>query len=251
MKNRLTFTVLIFFILSAFPLTAQSYRKWEFVNPADLQITISPEKNEIIAGSVATFTISIRNRTDKTVKISYPTGQHWDLAAYHNRTQIFRWSQGLLWAEAPHIIPLKTGETTSEKLSWTTVDRHGLPLPQGVYTVHGMVMTSPRFLVSNDCSIRLLPPEIKKMETIDAVLNQMFEITLPRYSGNRELIWKIDYVYNDNRIAVHQTRKSDKELIITFQPKRVGHVEFHLYGYRDTQDETIALERRSFRVEVK
>lgn len=251
MKNTHLLLFFTLFMLLANMTSAQSYRKWEFVNPADLQITISPEKTEIIAGTMATFTITIRNRTDKTVKIHYPTGQHWDLAAYHNKTQIYRWSQGLMWADSPHTIPLKTGETRSEKLSWTTIDRHGLPLPQGVYQINGMVMTSPRFLVSNDCSIRLLPPEIKKTEVVEARLNQMFDIEVPRYSGIRELTWKIDYVYNDNRLSIHRIAKQDKKLIITFQPKRVGHVEFHLYGYMDTKDETISLERRSYRIEVK
>lgn len=251
MKNTRTLLFIVICILLSCSASAESYRKWEFVNPADLQITIAPEKPEIIAGTTATFTITIRNRTDKTVKIHYPTGQQWDLAAYHNGTQIYRWSQGLIWEESPHTIPLKTGEVRTEKLTWDTVDRHGMPLPHSLYTVHGMVMTTPRFLVSNDCSIRLLPADIKKMEVIEARLNQMFDIELPRYSGISELNWKIDYIYNDNRISIHRVAKQDKKLTITFHPKRVGHVEFHLYGHVDTKDETISLERRSFRIEVK
>lgn len=251
MKYTRPLLLLIFLLLLSSTASAERYRKWEFINPADLQITIIPDKPEIIAGTTATFTICIRNKTDKTVKIHYPTGQQWDLAVYHDRTQIYRWSQGLEWAASPHTIPLKTGETRSEKLYWTSIDRHGLPLPQGVYQIHGMVMTSPRFLVSNDCSIRLLPPKIEKTQVITAKLNQMFDIELPRYSGSRELTWKIDYVYNDNRIAIHRIAKVDNKLVITFQPKRVGHVEFHLYGHIDTKNETISLERRSFRIEVK
>lgn len=251
MKKHLFTFIFLLFLTGTSHLCAQTYRQWEFVNPADLQITITPEKNEIIAGSVATFTITIRNRTDKTVHIYYPTGQQWDLATYHNRTQIFRWSQGMTWRDAPHSIPLKSGETRSEKLSWETTDRLGFPLPQGIYTAQGMVMTKPRYLVSNDCKIRLLPPEVKKMEVIDAKLNQLFEVEVPRFSGNRELTWKIDYVYNDNRISVHSIKKLDKTMTILFHPKRVGYVEFHLYGYKDVQNETLSLERRSFRIEVK
>jgi len=251
MKKHFMILITLLFLTGACQLYAQTYRQWEFVNPASLQITINPEKDEIFAGDTATFTITIRNRTDKTIHIHYPTGQQWDLAAYHNRTQIFRWSQGMTWSESPHSIPIKAGETRSEKLSWQTTDRLGFPLPQGVYTAHGMVITKPRNLVSNDCKIRLLPPEVKKMEVIETRLNQLFEIEVPRYSGARELTWKIDYVYNDNRISVHSVRKQDKTMTIVFHPKRAGYVEFHLYGHHDVQNETLSLERRSFRIEVK
>ncbi|MDD2999358.1 MAG: BsuPI-related putative proteinase inhibitor [Candidatus Riflebacteria bacterium] len=251
MKKKYTLLVFSVFLLVAASLAAQTWRKWEFINPADVQITIVPEKLEITAGAIATFTISIRNRTDKTVQIHYPTGQQWDLAAYHDGTQIYRWSQGLVWAESPHTVPIKAGESRSEKLAWETVDRLGLPLPHGIYRIHGMVMTVPRYLVSNNCSIRLLPDDVKKEEEIKVRLNQLFDVELPRYSGNRELEWKINYKYNDNRIAVNRIAKKGDKLCVTFHPKRVGHVMFDLYAYHDTQDESKSLERRSFRVEVE
>jgi hypothetical protein len=251
MKKACLLTYLFLVFLTGSALSAQTWRKWEFINPADLQITVSADSPEIIAGQTATFTINIRNRTDKTLQIPYKTGQQWDLAVYHDRTQIYRWSQGLTWADAPHSIPLKAGEIRSEKLSWTSIDRNGLPLPQGVYKIQGMVMTMPRYLVSNDCAVRLLPGEIKKTEIIETRLNQVFKIEVPRYSGNRELIWKIDYVYNDNRIDIHRVEKLDKKTIIFFHPKRVGHVTFHLFAFHDTQDVTVSLERRTFRIEVK
>ncbi len=251
MKNTRTLLFVMFLLLLGDAVSAQTWRKWEFINPADLQITVSGDRPEMIAGDTATFTITIRNRTDKTVNIPYKTGQQWDLAVYHNRTQIFRWSQGLTWADAPHSVPLKSGETRTEELCWTSIDRHGLPLPQGTYNIQGMVMTQPRFLVSNDCAITLLPNEIKKTEIIDAKLNQIFEITVPRYSGNRELKWQVEYLYNDNRISIHRVEKTSDKTIIFFHPKRVGHVTFHLFAFQDTQDVSVSLERRTFRVEVK
>lgn len=251
MKSIRILLLLTFLALAGSTAMAESYRKWEFINPADLQITVSADTPEIITGQTATFTITIRNRTDKTVNIPYKTGQQWDMAVYHDRTQIYRWSQGLTWADAPHSIPLKSGETRSQQLSWDSIDRNGLPLPLGIYKVQGMVMTQPRYLVSNDCAIRLLPNEIKKTEVIDAKLNQIFEIELPRYVGVRELKWQIEYVYNDNRIAVHRVEKTADKTKIFFHPKRVGHVTFHMFAHNDTQDVTVSFERRTFRVEVK
>jgi hypothetical protein len=251
MKYQHTLCVLLILLLSGASLNAEKLRKWEFINPADLQVTITPEKSELISGTIATFTVTIRNRTNHTVKLHYPTGQQWDLATYHGNTQIFRLSQGYIWADAPHNIPLKRGETRSEQLTWLTVDRNGEPLPHGIYSAQGMVMIAPRHLVSNDCRIRLLPPEIKPQQLIETRLNQMFDIELPRFSGKHELDWQVDYAYNDNRISVHSVNRTADKLIVTFHPTRVGHVEFHLYAYHDTQDATRSLERRSFRVEVR
>ncbi|EKD81686.1 MAG: hypothetical protein ACD_39C01690G0002, partial [uncultured bacterium] len=98
MKNQHILTVILMLLLPACVLNAESYRKWEFVNPASLKITIEPEKPEIVAGTIATFTVTVRNRTNHVVKIHYPTGQQWDLATYHGNTQIYRWSQGYTWA---------------------------------------------------------------------------------------------------------------------------------------------------------
>jgi hypothetical protein len=250
MKKKFTVFILLFFVIFATQAKAE-LRKWEFVNPADLEIKAWPEKPEIIAGETATFTIQIRNRTDKTVDIFYPTGQHWDYAVFHNGTQIYRWSQGLRWEEAPHSIPLRVGQPITYQMSWQSRDRLNSPLPQGVYRIHAMVMTSPRHLVSNTFSVRLLPPEIKKTETIKVGLNSFFEIELPRYSGIQELDWQIMYEYNDNRISIHDLRKHDDKLVLIFKAKRTGHVNFHLFARRDTMKFEESIERRSYRIEVK
>ncbi|GAB4269180.1 MAG: hypothetical protein Kow0029_05060 [Candidatus Rifleibacteriota bacterium] len=248
-KNSALFLLLILILAAQYP--ADAWRKWEFINPPDLEIKAWPDKKEIIAGEIATFTIQIRNKTDKTINIFYPTGQRWDYAIYHNGTQIYRWSQGLKWEEAPHSIPLRVGEPITTKMAWRSTDRLGYPLPVGDYRFQGMVMVKPRYLVSNTCTIRLLPPEVKKRETVTAPLNSFFEIEVPRYSGKKELVWQIMYEYNDNRIAVHKVTKKGNKLIITFKAKRTGHVNFDLYARIDTASFGESIERRSYRVEIK
>jgi hypothetical protein len=248
-KKFTLFILLLFVFVAALPTAA--WRKWEFINPSDLEIKAWPERNEIIAGQTATFTIQIRNKTDKTIDIFYPTGQRWDYAVYHGGLQIYRWSQGLTWEDAPHSIPLRPGEPITHQMTWETVDRLGRTLPQGVYRFQGMVMTKPRYLVSNTCSIRLLPPEVKKTKIINAKLNSFFDIELPRYSGKQELDWQIIYEYNDNRIAIHDITKSSDKMVVTFKAKRTGHVNFHLYARHDTLDFSESIERRSYRVVVK
>lgn len=244
--------LLFIVILVVFVVTpVQAWRKWEHTNPSDIEIRIRPNTPEVVSGEIATFTISIRNRTDKTVKMFYPTGQRWDLAVFHYKTQIYRWSQGYMWEEAPHTVPIRAGNTLSYELSWRAVDRLDRPLPKGVYHAQGMVMTKPRYLVSNKCSIRLVPAVVKKQKVVKTNIGKYFNIKLPRYSGVDELTWKIVYVRNDNRLKINSIKKEGKNTTLVFQAKRRGYVIVHLYAHYARKRVDEAIERRTFRVEVK
>jgi len=229
---------------------ARAWRPFEFVNPQELEIRITPERRELTAGDTATFTISVRNKTDKPVKLSFDTGQRWDMAAFHNRTQIWRWSQGLRWYEAPHTLTLMPDKPETYSLSWTTRDRLGVPLPQGIYSVQGMVMVRPRHFVTNLTDIRLLPPKDKAREVIKVPLGGVFEIQVPTWQSGYEMTWRIEYDYNDNRITQIQSLGDLQTTTLRFSADRLGHVTMRLFGHSAFKDETLSLERRTYRIEV-
>lgn len=248
MKNT---KIILLLTLLAIVSTSYAMREWEFINPQDLEIRIVPESREIIAGETATFTIQIRNKSDKTVQIPFKTGQRWDFAVYHMQTQIFRWSQGMRWMESPHSIPVRAGQTeVSPPFNWHSIDRNGKPLPQGKYRLTGMVMTGPRHLVSNTTEITLLPPVVKPEEVIQAGIFRHFELKLPRSIDGREVYWFIRYLHNDNRIKVVESRKDDKNVTIVFLPQRRGHVIMHLFAQPEYKIASEMVERRTYRVEV-
>lgn len=226
-------------------------RKWEFVNPRDLEITIRPAKTELFAGELATFTISVRNRSDKPVTIPFATGQRWDMAAFHDTLQIWRWSQGLAWVDTRHSleIPGRTSETY--QLSWWTIDRQGSPLPQGIYRVQGMLMTEPRYLVSNMANIRLLPPRAPHKGTLQVRTGQIFEIEVPRYEGKRELHWKFQWEYNDNRLFFLKQMRTLERVILYFRADRRGHVILHLFGHPMFRQVPESVERQTYRIEIQ
>jgi len=249
--RRLLPSLILFTALGAvMPSPAAAWRKWEYVQPHDLEITLRPEMPEVVAGEIATFTIKVRNRADKTVDLRFETGQRWDLAAFHDNTQVWRWSNMLRWEEAPHSIPIRTDRPETAVLGWRTVDRNGVPLPQGVYKVQGMVMCEPRALVSNAVAIRLLPPVEQRLDTMKVKIGSYFEVKVPRVIKGRQVRWDIDYDYNDNRIDPVERRSDDANEIITFVAKRVGHVTVHLYEHPEFQHADSSLERRTFRVDV-
>lgn len=250
MRRLLTILTLFTALGASMPDPAAAWRKWEHVQPHEVEITLRPATPEIVAGEVATFTIKVRNRTDKTISLRFETGQRWDLASFHEDTQIWRWSNMLRWEEAPHSVPVRTDRPETSTLSWQTVDRNGAPLPQGIYKVQGMVMCSPRALVSNAVSIRLLPPVERRLDTMKVKVGTHFEVRVPRFVRNRGVTWDIDYDYNDNRVDPVERRSDDGNETITFIARRVGHVTIHLYEHPEFQHADRSLERRTFRVEV-
>ncbi len=215
-----------------------------------LVVTITPEKTELYPGEIATFTISIRNRSTKTFKLDYSTGQQWDLAVFHNNLQLYRWSEGLFWAHRDYSIHLKSGEVKSHQLSWRTTDKLGRPFPQGTYHVRGMATLSPKWLVTEDCKITVVPPKVTPKETIKARLNMLFDIELPRYIGPAEITWHIQYKHNRNRLEVRKVAKVDGRVVVTFEPKRYGHVEFDIYGFHENKNIEESIERLTYRVEI-
>lgn len=216
-----------------------------------IEVKIIPERPEFIAGSIATFTVTLTNKNKYPINIEYPTGRHWDMVVYHNDYPIYRWSDGYTWEESPHIIPLQPNETRSCKLSWVSVNVRGEPLVQGIYKCVGLVTCSPKTIVSPEVDIRLIPPSIVPTEIIRTNLNQVFEIELPRFGGDYELEWKIVYRNNDNRISLTSKKQKDESIVISFLPRRIGHVEFDLYAYPNRHNPSVSLERRSYRIEVE
>lgn len=216
-----------------------------------LEVSIYPESYEFAAGSIATFTIMLTNKNKYPINVEYSSGRQFDMVIYSGASQIFRWSNGFTWKKSPHSIPLAPGESKSEQLSWVSVNRHGAPLPQGIYKCVGLATCYPKTLVSNEVKFRLGPPSVIKQEIIFTKLNQAFELELPRFANEYELVWEIFYKYNDNRIRATSRKINPETITITFLPRRIGHVEFDIYAYPSSLNKTVALERRSYRIEVE
>ena len=228
----------------------EAWRKWEYVNPSDLELRITTETPEIVAGETATFTISVRNRTNEAVKLQFPTGQRWDMAAFHQKTQIWRWSNGLRWADAPHSLAIRPGEKETIQLAWTTRDRINCPLPQGIYNIQGMVMIEPRYLVTNETKIRLLPPVDHPQQNNVVKLGSTFEISVPNQIDGREVGWEIEYDYNDNRLSMEPGAGDIATRTFRFRANRIGHCTIRLFAHPEFKFQDRSLERRTYRIDV-
>ena len=228
-----------------------AWRRWEYVQSKELGLTIAPDRLEMPTGDTATFTLTVRNRTDKPVRLRFFSGQHADFSVYHAGTEIFRWSQanGLSWRDAPHIIELGAGDNRTYKMAWTARDRCGMPLPQDVYRGVGMLMLTPRRMMSNMAAIRLTPPR-RERDAVRVKIDRPFELRVPRQIDGKPVWWKTTYEYNDGRIEQLTSREEGNEWILNFRGLRLGHVVVHLLAYQPLRGVTDAMLRRTWRVEV-
>ena len=228
-----------------------SFKNYHFGYLKGIEVKITPEKTEIPTGGMATFTVTLTNRNKFPVSINYSNGREWDMIIYYKDFPIYRWSNGYTWEESRHSIGLMPGESRSQIFTWVAVNRIGVPLSQGIYECAGVVTSSPKMIVSDPVKFRLTPPSVVAKKLIITKLNQCFDIDLPRFSDNNELTWEIVYANNDNRISMTSKTIKKDSITITFMPKRIGHVEFDLYAYPSILNNTVSLERRSYRIEVK
>lgn len=230
--------------------TWHNYRRWEYIQPHEFEVTIQPEKKEIIAGEIATFTIIVRNKTKDKLKLNFRTGQRYDLAVWHNGTQIYRWSQDKIWADTPNCLSLMPNATEKFVVSWRTVDRNYCPLPSGIYDVVGILTVLPRAIMSNTTRIELLPSRLYEGEEIKTRVNQVFELQLPIVIDLRPVDWAIEYNNNRNHVKIIKEAQKGNYKIISFYAQRPGRILIKAYAHYVFQDKTRCLERRIYSVHI-
>lgn len=243
-------TILFVFVILFSTSISEAAQSYHFGHDKEIEVSITPEMPEYIAGSVATFTISLKNRTSKGINLYFPTGRQWDMMVYHGNKPVFRWSNGSTWEESANNLYLRPNEVLTKKLTWVAVNKVGQPLLQGDYKCVGIITSQPKSFVSKECRFKLTPPSVVAKETIKAKLNQIFEIEVPRFAKGQELVWKVTYKFNDNRISAVKKLVKKDSFVLMFKPQRFGHVEFDLFAYPESLNQTLSLERRSYRIEV-
>lgn len=248
MKTKHIFLLLYLFLMSI----SASYASNDYyygLHPK-LECTITPNFSEMPSGETASFTITLRNKSDKSVKIDYSTGQEWDLVIIHNKKQIYRWSSGFKWEEKPFSNMLKPGKSISATLPWKAVSKYGMPVSQGDFVARGIAMIEPKHLVSSDYKFRVFPPSIVKQEFFKVKLNRLFEVKIPAHNDTDELRWRIEFTHNRNQLGIRNIKRDKENVTILMHPKRYGFVEFNLYACPMKYRENKSVEKRKYRIEI-
>jgi hypothetical protein len=103
--------------------------------------TISADKGKYARGQIVHFTLILRNTSKSAQKLTFNTGQSFDITATAagQPQPAWRWSQGKMFTMALRNMTLKAGQTQTWTATWEQNDGNGNAVPRGDYNVVGRI----------------------------------------------------------------------------------------------------------------
>jgi len=102
---------------------------------SNLQLSLTTDKVEYAVGEPVNITLSLKNLTDRELRLQFPTSQQFDFVVRSNETEVWRWSQGRMFAMVLTTMVLEAQSSKSHTTVWAQNDKSGRPVPPGRYEV--------------------------------------------------------------------------------------------------------------------
>lgn len=107
----------------------------------DLTLSLSLNPNPVAVGDNLDLTISVANTGKESRKLSFRSSQRYDFWAVDAKgDEIWRWSEGRMFAQVLEDIMLGSAEKREFTESWNLVDSKGTPVKAGEYRVFGAIV---------------------------------------------------------------------------------------------------------------
>ena len=104
-----------------------------------LSVTLRSTPAVAAAGATFSLTLDLRNLSGKTLTFDLPSSQEYEFLAFERGgEEVWRWSEGVLFAQARTKVLLAPGENVVYKVAWNAAD-----VPEGLYTVQGYFLGLP------------------------------------------------------------------------------------------------------------
>jgi hypothetical protein len=94
-------------------------------------------------GETVIMRLIVRNRTDRSLKITFPTQQRFDFIVKKGKKILWQWSGGMLFAQVTAEGVLTPGDSLIYETSWDQRLADGTSPQLGAYTVHGILKIVP------------------------------------------------------------------------------------------------------------
>jgi hypothetical protein len=110
-----------------------------------LTVAVASDRAAYAVGAPITFTLTVTNPTDEPAMLLFPSGQMYDFAVspLGGRSVAWRWGLGRVFTQAFVEQTLAPHATLTFSVEWDQRDAAGQPVGTGVYTVAGVLTTSP------------------------------------------------------------------------------------------------------------
>jgi len=105
---------------------------------AAVSLTLRSDRAEYTVGQPVELVLEMINRGRTPVSMSVPTSQLYDFTVRRDGTEIWRWSEGKLFATQVTDVVLGPGQTGLYKVVWDAKGRDGRPIGPGRYVATGV-----------------------------------------------------------------------------------------------------------------
>lgn len=110
-------------------------------------VTLTTSKNSYRLGEPVQMTITVCNRSSRTVTLHFHTYQLFDAVAYSGQTgrEVWRWSADKVFAQALTTREVAPGCSWTIPLEWLQQDNSGRQVPPGFYYLRAEVTSHPAY----------------------------------------------------------------------------------------------------------
>lgn len=105
--------------------------------PAALEVDLQVAPGRLPRAGEATFTLTLRNRSDRMVVLPFTSSQRYDFEVRRGERVLWQWSHDRVFAQVLGQLAIRPGEALTYREKWNVRTNTGDRVPPGDYTVRG------------------------------------------------------------------------------------------------------------------
>jgi hypothetical protein len=95
------------------------------------------------------MTLTVANVKGEDVTLTFPTAQRYDFVVRKGKQVVWRWSEGMMFAQVIGRETLRAGESVSYEITWDQSGLEDMKPPLGAYSAQGILKTT-REIISEE-----------------------------------------------------------------------------------------------------
>ena len=88
------------------------------------------------------MTLTVANVKEEDLTLTFPTAQRYDFIVRKGKQIVWRWSEGMMFAQVIGRETLRAGESLSYEITWDQSGLEDMKPPLGAYSVQGILKTT-------------------------------------------------------------------------------------------------------------